>query len=137
MSRHRYTPSEAASASDDLNDYDVISDHDPRSLESSVADLRLDSPAQQPSASTSTWLSAGGQSQSHSRLFPEPNISDEARRLYETAELSAEDIQSHVQRSVVGSGEAFASHGGTVKKREKEKAVRIYVEGVFDFPNVG
>ena len=139
MSSKRYAPSETASASDDLNDYDVISDTDPRSLESSVADLRLDSPALHPSAaaSTSTWLSSGYQSQSrsHSQSVREPEVADDARRLFETAALSAEDIQAYVQRGLVGPGKAM-TNATLGRKGEKDRAIRVYVDGVFDLFNV-
>lgn len=134
----RYTPSETASASDDLGDYDVISDADPRSLESSVADLRLDSPAQHPSASTSTWVSSAHPGQSQNRVSREPRIAEDARRLYETAELTAEDVQAYVQRIVAGPGRALASGTATLgRKSEKDRVMRVYVDGEFDTINVG
>lgn len=138
----RYEPSETASASDDLNDYDVISDTDPRSLESSVADLRLDSPALNPSAaaSTSTWLSSAYNtpSHTHTRSVREPKVADDAKRLFETAGLSAEDIQANVQRTVVGPGKASVnSTVGRKGEKDRDRAMRVYVDGVFDFINVG
>ncbi|KAI0763816.1 hypothetical protein BD413DRAFT_580328 [Trametes elegans] len=66
-------------STDDLADYDVISDG-PRSLESSIADLG------QPSRF------AGG----------EPAPLPSAREKFDTVGLSAEEIQAHVQRSLGG-----------------------------------
>ncbi|KAI0675507.1 hypothetical protein C8Q78DRAFT_964006 [Trametes maxima] len=82
-------------STDDLADYDVISDG-PRSLESSIADLGL---ASRPAGSEPAPLPA-------------------AREKFDTAGLTAEDIQGHVQRAVgAAAGEA--------------RTWRVYVDGVF------
>ena len=64
-------------STDDLADYDVISDG-PRSLESSIADL--------------------GQAPRFSGSEPPPLPS--AREKFDTVGLTAEDIQAHVRRSI-------------------------------------
>ena len=127
-----YEPSEPASISDDLTDldYDVISDHDPRSLESSIADLRLESPSVAPI---------------FARTPRELPPTEEAKLMFETSALSAEDIQAYVQRSVVGPGkgavrrpsERSRSRGAGGTTVEREKTFRVYVDGVFDTLHVG
>ncbi|KAL5478684.1 hypothetical protein ACEPAI_1961 [Sanghuangporus weigelae] len=119
-----YEPSEPASVSDDLNDYDVISDHDPRSLESSIADLRLESP------------SVAAVVRPPRELPP----SEEAKIMFESAAYSAEDVQAYVQRSVVGPGKGAVRHRERSRSRgpgEREKTFRVYVDGIFDTFHVG
>lgn len=119
-----YAPSEPASVSDDLNDYDVISDADPRSLDSSIADLRLDSPTVGPNAGA--------------RPARELPLSDEARTLYETAGLSPEDIQAYVQRTVSGPGKGAVRRPSRSRGcGERERSFRIYVDGIFETLHVG
>ncbi|KAH8115133.1 hypothetical protein DFH11DRAFT_147640 [Phellopilus nigrolimitatus] len=110
-----YALSEAASASDDLNDYDVVSDPDPRSLDSSIADL-------------DTSLSG-------SRRLRELPASDEAKSLYETAAMDAEDVQTLVDKSVKGYKRSARSRSRG--RGEREKTIRVYVDGVFDILHVG
>lgn len=73
----RSTDALSVLSTDDLADYDVISDG-PRSMESSIADL-----GQAPKY-------AGG----------EPAPLPAAREKFDTVGLTAEDIQAHVQRSL-------------------------------------
>ncbi|OCB87955.1 hypothetical protein A7U60_g4912 [Sanghuangporus baumii] len=120
-----YEPSEPASVSDDLNDYDVISDHDPRSLESSIADLRLESPSVAPVV----------------RPPRELPPSEEAKIMFETAAYSAEDVQAYIQRSVVGPGKGAVRRPERSRSRgpgeQREKTFRVYVDGIFDTFHVG
>ncbi|THH08766.1 hypothetical protein EW145_g2482 [Phellinidium pouzarii] len=107
-----YALSETASASDDLNDYDVISDADPRSLDSSIADL---------------------DSNSGARPAREIPASDEAKNRYETATMTTEDVQAFVRRSIRGPGPSTRRS----RSREREKTFRVYVDGIFDTLHVG
>ncbi|EJD04683.1 uncharacterized protein FOMMEDRAFT_104848 [Fomitiporia mediterranea MF3/22] len=118
-----YAPSEPASISDDLNDYDVISDNDPRSLESSIADLRIDSPTVAAPAP---------------RPPREVPPSEDAKALFETARLSADDVQALVQKTVTGPGKgAVGPRSRSRSRSEREKSFRLYVDGVFDSVHVG
>ncbi|KZT65612.1 hypothetical protein DAEQUDRAFT_746933 [Daedalea quercina L-15889] len=91
---------------DDLSDYDVISDGH-QSLESSIADL---------------GHVAGG-----AATIREPAPLQPAQERFDTIALSADDIQSYVQKAVPASSSAF--------KRTADgelRTVRLYVDGVFD-----
>lgn len=99
-------------SSDDLADYDIISDSGIRSLESSIADLGFqDRP-----------LASGEPS--------EPPPSQKARTTFGTPGFSAEDIQSYVERALGSSG------SGTIRGNALAKPVRVYVDGLFDGFNV-
>lgn len=93
-------------SSDDLSDYDVISDGH-QSLESSIADL---------------GHVAGG-----AATFREPAPLQSAQERFDTIALTADDIQAHVQKVVPATASAF--------KRAADgelRTVRVYVDGVFD-----
>lgn len=116
-----YAPSDA-SVSDDLRDYDVISDAGPPSLESSLADF-------------------GSTLPSTPREIPP---SAEARSRFDTAAMGAEDVQAAVQRTArTKSGAGNGNGTGTVRRSmsrdpaERERTVRVYVDGVFDILHVG
>lgn len=116
-----YAPSDA-SVSDDLRDYDVISDAGPPSLESSLADFVSTLP-------------------STPREIPP---SAEARSRFDTAAMGAEDVQASVQRTVrTKSGAGNGNGTGTVRRSmsrdpaERERTVRVYVDGLFDVLHVG
>lgn len=120
-----YAPSDA-SVSDDLRDYDIISDAGPPSLESSLADF-------------------GSAMPSTPREIPP---SAEARSRFDTAAMGAEDVQAAVQRTVrtksgAGNGNGNGNGTGTVRRSmsrdpaERERTVRVYVDGVFDVLHVG
>ncbi|KAI5117101.1 hypothetical protein M0805_009728 [Coniferiporia weirii] len=114
-----YTPSEAASVSDDLNDYDVISDADPRSLESSIADL-------------DSTFGPGV------RAVREIPASEEAKTQYETAAMTAEDVRAFVQRSVKSAMSAQPTQRSRSRgPGEREKTYRVYVDGTFDIFHAG
>lgn len=119
-----YAPSDA-SVSDDLRDYDIISDAGPPSLESSLADFGSAMPSSTP------------------REIPP---SAEARSRFDTAAMGAEDVQAAVQRTVrtkSGAGNGNGNGTGTVRRSmsrdpaERERTVRVYVDGVFDVLHVG
>ncbi|EIW58731.1 uncharacterized protein TRAVEDRAFT_168464 [Trametes versicolor FP-101664 SS1] len=90
----RSTDALSVLSTDDLADYDVISDG-PRSMESSIADL--------------------GQAPKYAGGEPAPLPS--AREKFDTVGLTAEDIQTHVQRSLGAQPDA--------------RTWRVYVDGVF------
>lgn len=113
MANTSYTVSETMSVNDDLRDYDVISDSTPRSLESSIADL--DSPTL-----------AG------TRPAREIPPTAEARRVFETSAYTPEEIRAYVQRNVVTSRRSRSRDPS-----EREKAIRVYVDGVFDVLHAG
>lgn len=97
-------------SSDDLADYDIISEG-PRSLESSIADL--------------------GHLERHGADIYEPPASQVAREKLFTPSLSAEDIQAHVQRALV-------SHGiNLLFADDSQRIVKVYVDGTFDKFNAG
>ncbi|OBZ74259.1 hypothetical protein A0H81_06036 [Grifola frondosa] len=91
-------------SSDDLADYDVISDG-PRSLESSIADLGhvdgLD--------------------------IHEPMPLAAAKEKFDTVSLSTEDIQTYVQRAIGSSATSSQRH-----RDGETRAIRVYVEGYLD-----
>ncbi|KAG7093605.1 hypothetical protein E1B28_007271 [Marasmius oreades] len=106
---------DASALSDELSDYDVISDPGHRSWESSVADI-LGSP----------------QTEIH-----EPSPSEEAQQKFPTTKLSPQDIQNNV-RSNFGTFSPIPP--GTVRTRGQilpdNKLKRVYVDGSFDGFNV-
>lgn len=100
--------------SDDLADYDVISDPGHRSLDSSVADLMHTS--------------------------PEPTPTQDACDKFATVRLTATDIQNWTRASLgiapvasTGSSKAARRMSHGLDNRTK----RVYVDGVFDIFNVG
>ena len=101
-------------SSDDLADYDIISDGI-RSLESSVADI----------GSPNKALTSGAVSAS------EPPPSQKAETTFGTPAFSPENIQSYVERALGSSGGT-----GTVRGNAVIKPVRVYVDGPFDGFNV-
>ena len=96
-------------SSDDLADYDIISEGQ-RSLESSIADLGL-----------------------VDRVAPEvrePPPSQGAQERFGTPTLTPEDIQAYVRRNLAGGGWREIND-------DVRKVVRVYVDGPFDPMNVG
>ncbi|KAF9266868.1 hypothetical protein L218DRAFT_921588 [Marasmius fiardii PR-910] len=107
---------DASTTSDELSDYDVISDPGHRSLESSVADILLSSPTE----------------------IQEPAPSEQARSKFPTTKLSAQDIQNNVRSN---SGIFLPTRTGTVRTRGQSlgadnRLKRVYVDGLFDGFNV-
>jgi hypothetical protein len=96
--------------SDDLSDYDVISEAGHASADSSIADFDH-IPAQVPT---------------------EPAIPQAAREKFYTASLRPENIQAYVRKALGGNG-AVATNGHTTQS----KTMRVYVDGVFDVFSVG
>ncbi len=100
--------------SDDLSDYDVISDPGRHSLDSSMADFGMLTPAN------------------------EPPPAQEAFDKLPTVRLSANEIQSYVRSTL---GLAPAPSPATKARRMSQgwdnKTRRIYVDGVFDMFNAG
>lgn len=94
-------------SSDDLADYDIISDGH-RSLDSSIADLGL--------ADRST------------PEMKEPPPSQAARDRFGTPALTPEDIQTYVQRTLEASGRRLDSD---------LRVIRVYADGTFDPMNAG
>ena len=106
-----YPPSEA-SVSDDLGEYDVISD---AGLESSLTDLGFALPREIPPSS-------------------------EAKKLFETSTLSTDDVQAYTQRLLrtkSGTGEGAGTVRRGISHDLSDRTVRVYVDGVFDNLNVG
>ena len=101
-------------STDDLADYDVISDG-PRSLESSIADLGL---AEKPATE-----------------IQEPPPTQMARENFYTPTLSVEDIQDYVKRAIAAAGAGFREHG-TEEDETGLRVVRVYVDGKFDGFNI-
>lgn len=97
--------------SDDLSDYDVISNPSQRSLESSIADLE-------------------NTSEVH-----EPPPSQAARDKFETSKWTAEDVQAFVRKGLDGS----APKSTKIQKlfASSRRTIRIYVDGSFDGFNTG
>jgi len=92
-------------SNDDLSDYDVISDGH-RSLESSIADLsHVDTDAAD---------------------IREPPPLQAARQRFDTVALSANDIQTYVQKASTSAANARWSGD------EAARTVRVYVDGIFD-----
>ncbi|KAJ8095214.1 hypothetical protein PM082_010436 [Marasmius tenuissimus] len=108
---------DASSLSDELSDYDVISDPGHRSLESSVADLLLASPP--------------------GEIYEPPPL-EEAKHCYATTKLSPQEIQSNVRSAL---GIVSNTPTGTVRARGQSigadmRLKRVYVDGLFDNFNV-
>ena len=99
-------------ASDEFGDYDLVSD--PRSIESSIADL--------------TELS-------HRRPLPEIPPTSEATITFDTVTLTADHIQELVSRNIRGGNERRIPKGERTRSRSRgpfEKTYRVYVDGLFD-----
>ena len=100
--------------SDDLSDYDVISDAGHASADSSLADFDH-IPAQVPA---------------------EPAIPQAARDHFYTASLSPANVQAYVRKALGLNGvgcETPPANGHDVQN----KTMRVYVDGVFDVFDVG
>jgi hypothetical protein len=98
--------------SDDLSDYDVISEAGHASADSSIADFDH-IPAQVPT---------------------EPAIPQAARENFYTASLSPENIQAYVRKALgVNAVGGVATNGHTTQS----KTMRVYVDGIFDVFSVG
>ena len=144
--------------SDDLADYDVISESGGRSLESSIADLNTYDPSEElefPSDPHARNFSNGG---SHTvpstaqntvrckdrdpgsspfdfRLSPrrsnwEPDPLQPAKDRFETARLTADQIQDYVRKSLEESHSLPYGYGQVLV--EKMGIIRVYVDGLFD-----
>jgi len=150
--------------SDDLADYDVISEGGSRSLESSIADLNAYDPSEElefPSdPHTPNSINGGshivpltaqntlrckdrdlGSIPSNLGLPPrrnnwEPEPLQPAKDRFETARLAADQIQDYVRRSLEESHSLphIYEHGRVLV--EKMGTVRVYVDGLFDGLNV-
>ena len=98
-------------SSDDLADYDIISEGQ-RSLESSIADLGLaERPAQE---------------------LREPPPSQSAIERFGTPSLAPEDIQAYVRRNLTGGGWREIDDDDA-----RRRVVRVYVDGPFDPMSTG
>lgn len=150
--------------SDDLADYDVISEGGSRSLESSIADLNTYDPSEElefPSDPHARDSSNGGShtvpSTAHntirgrdrdpdsnplnSRPSPrrnnwEPEPLQPAKDRFETARLTADQIQDYVRKSLEESHSLPPNYGHGQVLVEKMGTVRVYVDGLFDGLNV-
>ncbi|KAF8637600.1 hypothetical protein AX17_002669 [Amanita inopinata Kibby_2008] len=92
------------------DDYDVISEPGQQSLESSIADI--------------------------GRVVFEPPPAPVARAKFETARLTAEEIQAHARKVL----DASASRPSTRQRPQlfvDNRTIRVYVDGTFDAFNAG
>jgi hypothetical protein len=104
---------DASSAlSDDLSDYDIISNSSQRSIESSIADL-----GHVPGKTASEVY--------------EPSPSQVARDKFETVKLTADDVQTFVRKAL------DINISPNPKSNSQNRTVRVYVDGVFDAFNAG
>ena len=148
--------------SDDLADYDVISESGGRSLESSLADLNTYDPSEElefpsdpharnsnnggshtvPSTAQNTVRGRDRDSgPSPFRLSPrpgnwEPAPLQPAKDRFETASLTADQIQDHVRKSLEESHSLPPVYGYGQVLVEKMGIVRVYIDGLFDGLNV-
>jgi glycerol-3-phosphate cytidylyltransferase-like family protein len=147
--------------SDDLADYDVISENGSRSLESSIADLnaydpseelefpsdpssRNDGPQTVPSTAQNTVRGRDRDPTSNPlnfRVSPrrgnwEPDPLQPAKDRFETARLTADQIQDYVRKSLEESHSLPPTYGHGQVLVEKMGTVRVYVDGLFDGLNV-
>ncbi|KAF5351530.1 hypothetical protein D9758_007232 [Tetrapyrgos nigripes] len=112
---------DASLSSDELSDYDMISDPGHRSLDSSVADLMLENGPVE---------------------IKEPEPSETALDKFLPARLSPGDIQSFVRGHLgLGATPSVSNGNGTVKKQghsagSEYRTRRIYVDGIYDMFNV-
>lgn len=114
MTSRRSLDGSSVLSTDDLADYDFISDGH-RSLESSIADL--------------------GQFDRNAKDIQEPPPSQNARENFYTPSLSVEDIQDYVKRAIAATGAGFREHENGSDEVER-KLVRVYVDGKFDGFNI-
>ena len=156
--------STSQSLSDDLADYDVISEGGSRSLESSLADLNAYDPSEElefPSEPHARNASNGGSNTSpataqntirckdrdpgsnplnlrvsSSRANWEPEPLQPAKDRFETARLTAEQIQDYVAKSLEESHSLPPTYGHGPVLVGKMGTVRVYVDGLFDGLNV-
>lgn len=150
--------------SDDLADYDVISEGGSRSLESSIADLNAYDPSEElefpsdphtpnstnggshtiPSTAQNTVRCKDRDPASNplnSRASPrrsnwEPEPLQPAKDRFETAKLTADQIQDYVRKSLEESHSLPPTYGHGQVLVEKMGIVRVYVDGLFDGLNV-
>lgn len=104
--------------SDDLSDYDIISNSSQRSVESSIADL-----GHVPGKTASEVY--------------EPSPSQVARDKFETVKLTASDVQTYVRKALDASPSQHSSESNFLSPMSENKTVRVYVDGVFDAFNAG
>ena len=153
--------SNSQTLSDDLADYDVISEGGSRSLESSIADLNTYDPSEElefpsdphtrnstnggpnnvPSTAQNTLRAKDrdlGSSPLNFRVSPlkrtnwEPEPLQQARDRFETARLTADQIQDYVRKSLEESHSLPPIYGHGQVLVEKMGTVRVYVDGLFD-----
>ena len=142
--------------SDDLADYEVVSEGGSRSLESSIADLNTYDPSEElefPSDPHTPNSSGSGshivpltaqntlRSKDNSRVSPrrsnwEPEPLQPAKDRFETARLTADQIQDYVRKSLEESHSLPHIYGHGQVLVEKMGTVRVYVDGLFDGLNV-
>jgi len=147
--------------SDDLADYDIISESGGRSLESSLADLHAYDPSEElefPSDPHARDSSNGGshtvpstaqntvrgrdRDQGFNFRVPsrptnwEPEPLQPAKDRFETTRLTADQIQDHVRESLEESHPLPPVYGYGQVLVEKMGIVRVYVDGLFDGLNV-
>lgn len=141
--------------SDDLADYDVISEGGSRSLESSIADLNTYDPSEElefpsdphtrnssnpPPTAQNTIRYKDRDPASNppnfrappSRSNWEPEPLQPAKDRFETARLTAEQIQDYVIKSLEESHSLPPVYGHGQVLVEKMGTVRVYVDGLFD-----
>ncbi|KAF8627797.1 hypothetical protein AX15_004223 [Amanita polypyramis BW_CC] len=99
----------SAAFSDD--DYDVISNSGHQSLDSSIADISR-------------------------AVVSEPPPTPTAHAKFETARLTAEEIQENVRKALDASSSRFRI-GERQQLLAEDRTVRIYVDGTFDMFNIG
>lgn len=150
--------------SDDLADYDVISENGSRSLESSIADLNTYDPSEELEFPSDPHTRGSGNGGSHTlprtaqntvrgkdrdtipspfnlRVSPkrsnwEPEPLQPAKDRFETARLTADEIQEYVRKSLEESHSLPPIYGHGQVLVEKMGTVRVYVDGTFDGLNV-
>jgi len=150
--------------SDDLADYDVISEGGSRSLESSIADLNTYDPSEElefpsdPHTPNSTNSGSHivpltaqntlrckdkdlGSNPLNFRVSPgrnnwEPEPLQSAKDRFETARFTADQIQDYVRKSLEESHSLPPIYGHGQVLVEKMGTVRVYVDGLFDGLNV-
>ena len=155
------TLSTSQTLSDDLADYDVISESGSRSLESSITDLNTYDPSEElefPSDPHTRNSSNGGSHTVPSTAqntvrgkdrdlnsnFPNPRVPSRrgnqwepeplqpARDRFETARLAPDQIQDYVRKSLEESHSLPLVYGHGQVLVEKMGIVRVYVDGLFD-----
>ena len=148
--------SNSQTLSDDLADYDVISEGGSRSLESSIADLNAYDPSEElefPSDPHTPNSSNGGSSTAQNtirfkerdpgsnplnlRVSPrrsnwEPEPLQPAKDRFETTRLTPDQIQDYVRKSLEESHSLPPIYGHGQVLVEKMGTVRVYVDGLFD-----